>query len=52
MRTLAIGAVNLSLLAPFAPVDMARGLGLAALAHLAPLRRAAMREGLNPFLAN
>ena len=51
MRTLAIGAVNLSLLTPFAPVDMARGLGLAALAHLAPLRRAAMREGLNPFLA-
>jgi 2-octaprenyl-6-methoxyphenol hydroxylase len=52
MRTLAIGAVNLSLLAPFAPVDAVRGLGLTALAHLAPLRRAAMREGLNPFLAN
>jgi len=52
MRTLAIGAVNLSLLAPFAPVHAARGFGLAALAHLAPLRRAAMREGLNPFLAS
>ncbi len=52
MRTLAIGAVNMSLLAPFAPVDLARGLGLAALANLAPLRRAVMREGLNPFLAN
>jgi hypothetical protein len=25
---------------------------LAALTHLAPLRRAAMREGLNPFLAS
>ena len=51
LRTLGIGAFNASLLASSWPVDMARGLGLAALGAAAPLRRLAMREGLNPFLA-
>ena len=51
MRTLAVGALNLSLFAPYSPVDAIRGLGLAALNRLGPVRRAAMREGVNPFLA-
>ena len=51
LRTLGVGALNASLLADFAPVDAARGFGLAALGAMRPLRRFAMREGLNPFLA-
>jgi 2-octaprenyl-6-methoxyphenol hydroxylase len=51
LRTLGVGALNQSLLAPFGPVDAARGLGLAALAGITPLRRFAIREGLTPFLA-
>ena len=51
LRTLGVGAFNASLLASFWPVDALRGLGLAALGAAAPLRRLAMREGLNPFLA-
>jgi 2-octaprenyl-6-methoxyphenol hydroxylase len=51
LRTTAVGALNLSLLAPYLPVDAARGLGLAALAAVTPLRRLAIREGLTPFLA-
>ena len=53
LRTFAIGAVNAALLTPFSPVDVARGLGLAALAaHLRRCAALAMREGLNPFLAS
>ena len=51
LRTLGVGALNASLLAAFAPVDAARGFGLAALGAVRPLRRLAMREGLSPFLA-
>jgi 2-octaprenyl-6-methoxyphenol hydroxylase len=51
LRTLGVGALNASLLADFAPVDAARGFGLAALGAIRPLRQFAMREGLNPFLA-
>jgi 2-octaprenyl-6-methoxyphenol hydroxylase len=51
LRTLGVGALNASLLADFAPVDAARGFGLAALGAMRPLRRFAMREGLSPFLA-
>ena len=51
LRTLGVGALNASLLADFAPIDAARGFGLAALGAMRPLRRFAMREGLNPFLA-
>ena len=51
MRTLGVGALNVSLLLPYTPVDALRGLALGALGRLAPLRRAAMREGLRPFLA-
>ncbi|MDE3177814.1 MAG: FAD-dependent monooxygenase [Pseudomonadota bacterium] len=51
LRTLGVGAFNASLLASSWPVDALRGLGLAALGAAAPLRRLAMREGLNPFLA-
>ena len=50
-RTLGVGLLNMSLLAGFGPVDAVRGLGLAALGAFRPLRRLAMREGLNPFLA-
>ena len=50
-RTLGVGLLNMSLLAGFGPIDAARGLGLAALGAFRPLRRLAMREGLNPFLA-
>ena len=50
-RTLGVGLLNMSLLAGFGPVDAVRGLGLAALGAFLPLRRLAMREGLNPFLA-
>ena len=50
-RTLGVGLLNMSLLAGFGPIDAARGLGLSALGAFRPLRRLAMREGLNPFLA-
>jgi len=50
-RTLGVGLLNISLLAGVLPIDAARGLGLAALGAFRPLRRLAMREGLNPFLA-
>ncbi len=50
-RTLGVGLLNMSLLTGFGPIDAARGLGLAALGAFRPLRRLAMREGLNPFLA-
>ena len=34
----------------FLPVDLLRGIGLLALAGIGPLRRAAMREGVQPSL--
>ncbi|HEX4768948.1 MAG TPA: FAD-dependent monooxygenase [Lichenihabitans sp.] len=46
LRTLGVDALNRSLLADHAPIDLVRGMGLLALGHIAPLRRAAMRGGL------
>jgi 2-octaprenyl-6-methoxyphenol hydroxylase len=50
LRTIAVEALNWSLLADFAPVDAARGLGLGALRRFGPLRRMVMREGVGPAL--
>jgi 2-octaprenyl-6-methoxyphenol hydroxylase len=50
MRTGAVDGLNRSLLTHFAPIDAARGLGLAALGAIGPLRRLAMREGIAPML--
>ncbi len=47
-RMIAVNGLNLSLLTPLAPVDAMRGLGLAALSRIGPLRRFVMREGLSP----
>ncbi len=46
LRTAGVDAFNRSLLTDFLPVAAARGLGLAALKAIPPLRRAAMRVGL------
>ena len=48
MRTSAVGGLNRALLSGFAPIDFARGAGLAALAAIGPLRRFVMREGVAP----
>ena len=50
LRNLAVNGLNLSLLAPLAPVDALRGFGLATLGAIGPLRRFVMREGLSPSL--
>ena len=50
MRALAVDALNRSLLGHFAPLDVARGAGLAALGAIGPLRRMLMREGVAPRL--
>ncbi len=50
-RTAAVAGLNRSLLAACAPVDLARGLGLAALGAIGPLRRLTMREGVAPLFA-
>lgn len=50
-RTLAVDLLNRSLLSDFLPLQGARGLGLALLQHIGPLRRAAMREGIMPAAA-
>ena len=47
-RTLAVDALNRSLLTPLLPVDFLRGAGLMALAHIGPLRRMVMRAGVQP----
>jgi 2-octaprenyl-6-methoxyphenol hydroxylase len=47
-RMTAVDGLNRSLLADFAPIDAARGLGLAALGAIGPLRRFVMREGIAP----
>lgn len=46
LRTFGVDAFNRSLLSDLLPVQMARGLGLAALSAVPPLRRAVMRLGL------
>jgi 2-octaprenyl-6-methoxyphenol hydroxylase len=47
-RTLAVDALNRSLLSDFLPVQGVRGFGLYLLDRIAPLRRAVMREGVEP----
>ena len=46
LRTGAVDTLNQSLLTHFAPVDFARGAGLAALSAVGPLRRFVMRAGI------
>ena len=48
LRTGAVDTLNRSLLTHFAPVDFARGAGLAALSAVGPLRRFVMRAGIGP----
>jgi 2-octaprenyl-6-methoxyphenol hydroxylase len=48
LRTRAVDGLNRSLLSHFAPVDFARGAGLATLSAVGPLRRLVMRAGLGP----
>ncbi len=50
-RSWTIDLMNRSLLSEYAPVHLARGLGLAALKAIPPLRRALMREGVAPSFA-
>jgi 2-octaprenyl-6-methoxyphenol hydroxylase len=47
-RTVSVELLNRSLLADFLPIGALRGLGLHLLANVAPLRRIAMRSGLEP----
>jgi 2-octaprenyl-6-methoxyphenol hydroxylase len=49
-RTVAVDLLNRSLLSDFLAVQGLRGLGLYALDRIGPLRRAAMREGVAPYL--
>jgi 2-octaprenyl-6-methoxyphenol hydroxylase len=50
LRTAAVDGLNRSLLAGLAPIDFARGAGLAGLGSLGPLRRLVMREGVSARL--
>ena len=50
LRTAVVDGLNRALLTRFAPVDFARGAGLAALRAIGPLRRLVMREGVAPRL--
>ena len=47
-RMVAVDVLNRSLLSDFLPVQGARGFGLYLLDRIAPLRRAVMREGVEP----
>jgi 2-octaprenyl-6-methoxyphenol hydroxylase len=47
-RTVAVDLLNRSLLTDFIPVQSMRGLSLYLIERIAPLRRAAMREGVTP----
>jgi 2-octaprenyl-6-methoxyphenol hydroxylase len=47
-RSVAVDALNRSLLTAFLPVQGVRGVGLALLDRIGPLRRAVMREGIAP----
>jgi len=47
-RSMAVDVLNRSLLSDFLPVQGARGFGLYLLDRIAPLRRAVMREGVEP----
>jgi len=48
LRTGAVDGLNRSLLTRFAPVDIARGAGLATLSAIGPFRRLVMRAGIGP----
>jgi 2-octaprenyl-6-methoxyphenol hydroxylase len=50
-RTVAVDLLNRSLLSGFLPIHGARGLGLFLLGRVGPLRRAMMREGVDPAAA-
>ena len=50
-RALAVDLLNRSLLSDFLPLQGARGLGLYLLDRIGPLRRAMMREGVAPRMA-
>ena len=50
-RTIAIDLLNRALLTDFLPVQGVRGLGLYVLDRIGPLRRAVMREGIAPRMA-
>jgi 2-octaprenyl-6-methoxyphenol hydroxylase len=47
-RTVAIDMLNRSLLSDFLPVQATRGVGMYLIDRIAPLRRALMREGVQP----
>ena len=47
-RTVAVDMLNRSLLSDFLPVQASRGFGLYLIDRIAPLRRALMREGVEP----
>jgi 2-octaprenyl-6-methoxyphenol hydroxylase len=47
-RTVAIDALNRTLLSDLLPAQALRGLGLYMIDHIGPLRRAVMREGIAP----
>ena len=51
IRTRGVDILNRTLLADFLPVDFLRGVGLAAVTAIGPLRRAILREGVEPTLA-
>ena len=51
LRTRSVDALNRSLLATMLPVDFLRGAGLGTVARFGPLRRALLREGTMPGLA-
>jgi 2-octaprenyl-6-methoxyphenol hydroxylase len=48
-RTVAVDVLNRSLLSDFLPAQGARGFGLYLLDRIGPLRRAVMREGIQPM---
>jgi 2-octaprenyl-6-methoxyphenol hydroxylase len=50
-RALAVDLLNRSLLTDFLPAQSARGLGLYLMNRIGPLRRAVMREGVAPHVA-
>jgi len=50
LKTGVVDGLNRALLVSFAPLDFARGAGLAALSAIGPLRRFVMREGIEPHI--
>lgn len=49
-RTYGVDLLNRSLIAPYLPVDLVRGMGFIAMNAIGPFRRAVMREGVAPHL--